>query len=192
MPRAGKGQSKGGHGRASHVKPGTNDAKLAAKRDQRAAAAAKAEARAQRLAAQQAPAAATSPAPRSHHKKASPVTEPTYEPGRGELAAHKRVAIIYKYELLECPPESEWGKHGGTLRQIADHLDMPDPCDYRPIIQTLLRHLSEDDVMKNRGGQGRKPKLLHGQQLIAADCLERGIETQNWCFIGTTTTGSSL
>ena len=174
MPRAGKGQSKGGYGRLTKAKRGTNDAKLAARRDQRAAAAAKAEARARRLAAQQAAAAATSPAPRSDHNRASPVTAPTYEPSRGELASHKRVAIIYKYELLDCPPESEWGKHGGTLRQIADHLDMPDPCDYRPIRETLLRHLGEDDVMKTRGGQGRKPILPHGQQLIAADCLQRG------------------
>ena len=53
-----------------------------------------------------------------------------------------------KYELLECPPESEWGKHGGTLRQIADHLDMPPDCDYpmvdinnwRDSLQYILSH----------------------------------------------------
>ena len=26
------------------------------------------------------------------------------------------------YQQLGCPPESEWGKHGGTLRQLADAL----------------------------------------------------------------------
>ena len=141
------------------MKPGTNNTQKAALRDQCAAAAAKAEARANLRALRLlAIAAATSP-PRANQHQASPVTVPTYEPSRGELAVHKRIAIVYKYELLKCPPESQWNKHGGTLRQIADHLDMPDPCDSRPIRETLRRHLSDEDVQKNRGGQGRKSKL---------------------------------
>ena len=174
MPRAGRGFSRGGHGRKSHVKPGTTNPQYAAARDERAAAAARNASRAQRLAAQQAEAAEMSPAPRPHHQKASPLTESTYEPSRAELAAHKRVAIIYKYEQLGCPISDEWGMHGGTLRQIADHLGMPKRCDYRPIRECLERYLADDDVMKPRPGQGRKPVLQRGQQLVAADCLQRG------------------
>ena len=152
MPRAGRGFSRGGHGRKSHVKPGTTNPQYAAARDERAAAAARNASRAQRLAAQQAEAAEMSPAPRPHHQKASPLTESTYEPSRAELAAHKRVAIIYKYEQLGCPISDEWGMHGGTLRQIADHLGMPKRCDYRPIRECLERYLADDDVMKPRPG----------------------------------------
>ena len=43
-------------------------------------------------------------------------TQPTYEPSKGGMDARERKAIILKYERLGCPPESEWGKHGGTLR----------------------------------------------------------------------------
>ena len=42
------------------------------------------------------------------------------------MSACQREAIVLKYELLGGPPESEWGRHGGTLRQIADFLEMPD------------------------------------------------------------------
>ena len=99
---------------------------------------------------------------------------PTYKPSKGTMDARRREAIVFKYELLGCPPESEWGKHGGTLRQIADFLEMPDPCDYRPIREVLQRNLAGDDIWYTRGGQGRKSKLGYGEQLIAADCLRRG------------------
>ena len=49
----------------------------------------------------------------------SPVLEPAYEPSEGTMSACQREAIVLKYELLGGPPESEWGRHGGTLRQIA-------------------------------------------------------------------------
>jgi len=55
--------------------------------------------------------------------------EPACEPSNGELSSYKRMAIVSHYQQLGCPPESEWGKHGGTLRQIADAFDMLDPCD---------------------------------------------------------------
>ena len=66
------------------------------------------------------------PAPPAEEEQPSPVTEPTYVPTTGEMEAHRRIAIVYKYERLDppCPPESEWGKHGGALSQIADHLGM--------------------------------------------------------------------
>ena len=102
------------------------------------------------------------------------VIEPACEPSNGELASYKRMAIVYHYQQLGCPPESEWGNHGGTLRQLADAFDMPDPCDYRPIKEVLLRYLNGEDVWCSKGGQSRKPKIPHGQQLIAADCLRRG------------------
>ena len=51
---------------------------------------------------------------------------------------------VYWYQQLNCPPESEWGKHGGTLRQIADAFGMPSTCDYRPIRETLRRYLAGD------------------------------------------------
>ena len=70
----------------------------------------------------------------------SPGPEPAYVPSKGELQQYKRMAIVCKYQMLECPPESEWVKHGGTLRQIADYLDMQDPCDYRPIRDVLQRY----------------------------------------------------
>ena len=53
-----------------------------------------------------------------------PAPEPAYEPSKSEMNAHRRAAILHKYEQLKCPPASEWGKHGGTLRQIADFLEM--------------------------------------------------------------------
>ena len=52
--------------------------------------------------------------------------EPAYEPSEGTMSACQREAIVLKYELLGGPLESEWGRHGGTLRQIADFLEMPD------------------------------------------------------------------
>ena len=52
---------------------------------------------------------------------------PAYQPSNGEMAAYRRMEIVAKYQRLNCPPESEWSKHGGVLRQIADSLDMPDP-----------------------------------------------------------------
>ena len=52
---------------------------------------------------------------------------------------------------------------------------MPDPCDFRPIKEVLLRYLNGEDVWYSKGGQGRKTKLTAGQQLIAADCLRRGL-----------------
>jgi hypothetical protein len=153
-----------GKGWRKDKKRGTKNTNQATARDIRAA-----EAEIQALAA--AEAATESPIP----EVASPVPyEPTYVPSRGQLQSHKRVAIVYKYEQLGCPPESEWGKHGGTLRQIADHLDMPDPCDYRPIREVLQRHLAGEDVQYSKGGQGRKTKLGRGEQLIAADCLRSG------------------
>jgi len=33
------------------------------------------------------------------------------------MDARERKAIILKYERLGCPPESEWGKHEGTLHR---------------------------------------------------------------------------
>ena len=90
------------------------------------------------------------------------------------MSACQREAIVLKYELLGGPLESEWGRHGGTLRQIADFLEMPELCDYRPIRETLQRHLKGEDIWYTKGGQGRKPALLHGQMCITADCLPRG------------------
>ena len=74
------------------------------------------------------------------------VTEPAYEPSKGEVDKYKRMGYVAIYHMLGCPPKSMWGKHGGTLRQIADHFNMPDPCDYRPIRETLTRYLAGDDV----------------------------------------------
>ena len=73
----------------------------------------------------------TSPPPAKKQKaKTTPVTEPTYEPSTSLHESYRRITIIYHYEELGCPAESEWSKRGGTLRQIANELKMPDPCDY--------------------------------------------------------------
>ena len=90
------------------------------------------------------------------------------------MEARRREMIVYKYELHECPPESEWGKHSGTLRQIADYLEMPDPCDYTSIRQCLERHLNGQDIWYPKAGGGRKRLLTNGEALIAADALKRG------------------
>jgi len=45
------------------------------------------------------------------------MTEPTYMPSKGEVDPHRHIPIVYWYEQLMCPAESEWGKHSGTLRQ---------------------------------------------------------------------------
>ena len=153
-------------------KGGTNNVNQAAARDKRAADAAEAElsAAAEALQALEAPV----PPPAAVQPPTEPV--PAHEPSNGEMAAYRRMEIVSKYQRLGCPPESVWSKHGGTLRQIADHLEMPDPCDYRPIREVLQRYLAGDDVFSTKGGQGPsgKSKIPYGQQLIAADCLRRG------------------
>ena len=107
-----------------------------------AALAAELEAAADLLGSPQ-PAPAEQPPP-----AAQPEPEPAYEPSNGEIDSYKRMGIVSVYHMLKCPPESEWGKHGGTLRQIADHLDMPPDCDYpmvdindwRDSLQYILSH----------------------------------------------------
>jgi hypothetical protein len=116
-------------------KGGTNNANQAAARDKRAADAAEAEL----LAAAEALQALEAPAPPPAAVQPPMEIKPAYEPSGGEMAAYRRMEIVSKYQRLGCPPESEWSKHGGVLRQIADSLDMPDPCDYRPIKEVLLR-----------------------------------------------------
>ena len=111
--------SKKGFGKSK--KAGTKEKGQAARRDAtRAAAIAEAE---------QAPEEPVEePSPPEPGVQASPATEPAYEPSRGEKDCYRRMTIVHKYQQLDCPPESEWGKHGGTLRQIADFLDSFLPC----------------------------------------------------------------
>ena len=165
MPRGRTGLSR------PHGKPGTNNADQASRRDEHATPAERRAAGAERRAAAR---EAEAEPPVEEEFSEAEMPEPTYAPSKGDMNSHRRIAIVYKYELLNCPPESEWGKHGGTLRQIADYLEMPDPCDYRPIREVLQRHLSGADVSYTKGGQGRKTKLGPGEQRIAADCLRRG------------------
>ena len=157
------------------VKPGTNNADQAAARDEaaeeRERLADNAALEAERLTAA---AALLERLAAADAMDAPMVIEPAYEPSKGEIDSYKRMAVVAKYQWLGCPPESEWSKHGGTLRQIADSLGMPDPCDYRPIREVLLRYLAGEDVFYTKGGQGRKTKLNEGEQRIAADCLRRG------------------
>jgi len=103
--------------------PSTNNAKQAAARDKRAADASTAELQA----TAEALAALDDPAPVPTEEQPSPEPEAACEPSNGELASYKRMAIVSHYQQLGCPPESEWGKHGGTLRQLANAFDMPDP-----------------------------------------------------------------
>ena len=171
MPRPGKGLSKGGRGRASHVKCTTNPnflAKKVAAQKRRA----KNAAQQKRRDAARAPTEQDAEVEEPAEEVVSP--EPMYVPTKSDMEARKRQMMILKYEQLDCPPQSEWSKHGGTLRQIADFLEMPDPCDYRAIKETLERHLAGEDVWYHKGGQGRKTKLKPGQQKIVADCLRSG------------------
>ena len=108
-----------GHGNRKSRKRGTNNPEQAAARDERADAA-------RRQAAAEALAALEHRPPAPIEALPSPVLEPVYEPSKGTMCARQRQAIVLKYERLGCPPESEWGRHGGTLRQIADFLEMPD------------------------------------------------------------------
>ena len=169
MPKLKRGS---GHRHKEHKpKQGTKNVHQVSARDKRAADAAAAELQA----AAEALAALDEPAPAPAEEQPSLEPEPACEPSNGELASYKRMAIVSHYQRLGCPPESEWGKNGGTLRQLADAFDMPDPCDFRPIKEVLLRYLNGEDVWYSKGGQGRKTKLTAGQQLIAADCLRRGL-----------------
>lgn len=171
MPKLKRGS--GRHARGRKPKGGTKNKHQVAARD---------EARATAIAAvgtmaDEALEALLSPPPAPAEEVVSEATcgpEPACEPSKGELDAYKRMAVVSAYQRLNCPPESEWAKHGGTLRQIADAFDMPDPCDYRPIKEVLLRYLNGEDVWYCKVGQGRKSKLAYGQQLIAADCLRTG------------------
>ena len=101
------------------------------------------------------------------------------------LRSDVRRLIGLLYEELGCPPESEWSKHGGTLRQIADALKMSDPCDYAPIRNVLKRHLNGEDVWYRKAGCGRKTKLTPGEQKIMADCLSRGTGQVQAAFVAT-------
>jgi hypothetical protein len=116
MPKLkrGNGGGVGGH----RAKPGTRNKHQAAARDKRAADASEAEllAAAEALQALEAPA----PPPAVVQPPTEPV--PVYEPSNGEMAAYKRMAIVSAYQRLNCPPECEWGKHGGTLRQVEPSL----------------------------------------------------------------------
>ena len=104
----------GKHAKAMKKKHGTNNAKQAAARDERRAAAI---ATVDQM-GDEALEDLLSPQPAPQEEVESPATEPTYEPSKGTMDARRREAIVLKYEMLGCPPESEWGKHGGTLRQF--------------------------------------------------------------------------
>ena len=161
MPRH-KGWGRSSRGGKRDAKIGTHNTAQAAARDRRAADAKAAKLRA----AAEALAALEAPPPAPAEEVVSPEPEPACEPSKGELDAYKRMAIMSAYQRLNCPPECEWGKHGGTLRQLADAFDMPDTCDYRPIKEVLLRYLNGEDVWYSKGGQDRKSKIPYGQQLI--------------------------
>ena len=109
MPR-----NNGKQGRPHGKKPGTNNASQAAARDKRAADAAAAE----QQDAAEALAMLDEPAPAPPEEQPSMEPEPACEPSKGEMDSYKRVAILSAYHRLNCPPESEWSKHGGTLRQF--------------------------------------------------------------------------
>ena len=140
MPKLKRGSGGGSHGHKA--KPGTHNRKQAAARD----AARTAAIATVGTMADEALEALLSPPPAPAEQVVSPAIEPACEPSKGELDAYKRMAIVSAYQRLNCPPECEWGKHGGTLRQLADAFDMPDPCDYRPIKEVLLRYLNGEDV----------------------------------------------
>ena len=175
MPRS-KGLGRHGTGKRNTGKPLTNNAAQAAARDERAAAAAEEfaafveeAARAEKEALRADEEALRAEAQRQRTMK------PAHVPSNGEWAAFKRQSIVFHYFELDCPPVSEWGKSGGTLRQIADALGMPDPCDYRPIRETLTRFLAGEDVWHTKGGQGAKPMLPYGEQCVAAELLRTGM-----------------
>ena len=86
--------------------------KQAAARFKRAADAADAELQA----AAEALAALEAPPPPPADVQPPLESDSAYEPSTGKFNSHKRMAIVYKYMELKCPPESEWGKHGGPLR----------------------------------------------------------------------------
>lgn len=173
MPKLKHGNRGHAHGKGQKLLAKNKD--HAAARDAAALKRAADATEAELLAAAEALAALESPPqPPAEAQPPAEQPEPEYVPSNGEMQAYKRMAIVCKYQMLGCPPESEWSQHGGVLRQIADHLDMPDPCDYRPIRETLQRYLADEDVWHSKGGQGRKPKLAYGQFLISADCLRRG------------------
>ena len=86
----------------------------------------------------------------------------------------QRQTIVWMWKQLGAPPPEQWNCHGGPLRMIADWLRQDEHSDLRPIRRTLERHIACEPLSTHCAGQGRKPKLPHGQQLIAADCLRRG------------------
>ena len=99
------------------AKHGTNNTQQAAARDEAKAAAVAAVG----MMADEALEDLLSPQPSPEGDVQPPAIEPTCEPSKGEMDSYKRMAIVSHYQRLGCPPKSEWGKHGGTLRQLADH-----------------------------------------------------------------------
>jgi len=116
MPKLKRGS--GGQRKRHKPKAGTKEANQAAARDERRAVAIAAVG----TMADEALETLLSPPPAPATEVESPATTPTYEPSKGEMESREREAIVLKYERLGCPPESDWGKHNGTLHQIADFI----------------------------------------------------------------------
>ena len=170
MPRASNKVGK-------YVKPGTNNKDQAAKRDA-ARAAAEEEAAAAALRGFRSP-----PAAEQTTEEATPATEiqmePAYVPSVPELQEQQRQAITWKYMALGCPPETEWSRHGGVLRQIADMIGLPDPCDYRPIKQILRRYLNGEELYRPGYKGGQQPKLTFGEAMVSSGRVVQGVLYRN-------------
>ena len=151
------------------AKPGTKNSKQAAAREERR----EAEAAATRIAAAEVLADLASPLGAEHplQEAETPATE-TVNENKAVKQERQRQAIIVKYELLQSPTEDKWDGRGGTVALIAQWLDKSAGTDVRFIRRTLERHVAGEALAQWKGAL---QKLSHGEALIAADCLARGL-----------------
>ena len=117
---------------APRKKPGTKNPQEAKARDQlaaRAARAAETVCAAADAAAAAAAAAVTPGADEDVVRRARPNTF--------EEEQLRRSLIVRRYTVLGSPPEHLWHGEGGTIKRIADWLELPATTDRRPIRRTL-------------------------------------------------------
>lgn len=178
MPRQGKGLSRGGYGRKSMRKQGTNNTQQATRRDAAAAAAAERAA----LLSSQHKACVES----SQHKACveSHVTRPTKKLKQVHTSpreeALKRSTIQFFFQQMGCPAEALWEGDGGAIRAIRDAMHLPVGQKHIRTIRRTLKAIvdGEPDVnaadLSRGGSHDDRTLLTRGEALIAADCLASG------------------
>ena len=163
------------HMSAPRKKPGARQAQKAKARDQLAARAARA---ADKVSTAREVAAA---AAQESESGAEDVGVRRARPNTFEEEELRRGMIVRKFKELGSPPEAMWYGPAGTVKLIADWLELPGTVDRRPIRRTLVRHVAGESLATHSGG--RTCSLTHGEALVAAEALQRGLSEEQSAFV---------